>query len=143
MKNYHINLVTGELTLTKAFLKKANVIGSTEYEALVRYRHDFPDKTITVKTIKKKTDKKRHAGLNYKRMGKYIELTHGADSPAMRAYEQIRALATTQSGQYAYVKKWFLKSFPDYDKTQVWEQEIDFQEIAIESDTEKPQKKSA
>lgn len=143
MYNAKFNHTTSTVTLSKAFLRKANVVGSNEYKDLVALRQDFTDYSIAVKTIKKKTDKKRHAGLDYESMGKYIELTHGEDSPAMRAYEQVRALATTQSGQYAYVKKWFLNSFPDYDKTRIWEQAIGIQAIAIESDAEKPKKKSA
>lgn len=143
MKNYQINLATKTLTLSKAFLRKASVVGSNEYIDLVALRKDFDGYTITVKTIKKKTDKKKHEGLNYKRMGKYIELTNGVDSPAMRAFEHIKALATTQSGQYAYVKKWFLKSFPDYDKTQVWTQEIGIQAVADESNTKETQDAAA
>ena len=131
------------VTLDKAFVKKANVIGSKEYEDLVRLRRDYSEYSITVKTIKKKTDKKRHAGLDYKGMGKYIELTHGADSPAMRAFEHVQALAKTQSGQYAYVKKWFLNSFPDYDKTQAWTQEIGIQAVANESNTNETQEDAA
>ncbi|HRX09572.1 MAG TPA: hypothetical protein P5559_10505 [Candidatus Limiplasma sp.] len=131
------------ITLDKAFVKKANVIGSKEYEDLVRLRRDYPKYSITVKTIKKKTDKKRHAGLDYDSMGKYIELTHGADSPALLAFEHVQALAKTQSGQYAYVKKWFLESFPDYDKTQVWKQEIGIQAKAVDSDTDETQEDAA
>ena len=143
MNSVKIDHAKSTVTLSKAFLRKANVVGSNEYKDLVALRQDFHDYSITVKTIKKKTDKKRHAGLDYESMEKYVELTYGANSPAMRAYEQIRALATTQSGQYAYVKKWFLKSFPDYDKTQVWTQEIGIQTLADESSTKETQDAAA
>ena len=119
------NLVTIEhsnerITITKEFANKANVVGSEEYRTLVRLRQDFPNYSITTKAIKKNASKRKYTNLTYEKMMLYIELTYHKDSPEYSTFFRVKKLASTHAGQYAFVKKWFLSSFPDYNTSPVW-----------------------
>ena len=119
-QNVTVNHVGEKVFLTKAFAKKASVLGSTEYGELVRLRQECPNYEFVIREITKNSKKKTYSRLTYKKMREYISQVYGKDSAALREYEQILKLSKTQSGCYAYVRKWFLGAFPNYDVTPEW-----------------------
>ena len=114
MKNYTIDHISGTITMTKAFAKAASKHGTPEYNEIVDLRRDFPTYEVKQREAKKATEKKTYAHLTYKRMEVYIRTMYGERSPQEETYQKVRVLSKSQSGAYAYVKKWFLASFPKY-----------------------------
>ena len=101
--------------------RPTRIIGSEEYKLFVSSRNENPDYEIVIKEIAKNSKKKTFSRLTYKKMRDYISLTCGEASAALKEYEKILKLSKTQSGCYAYVRKWFLGAFPNYDATPEWD----------------------
>ena len=114
MKNYTINHATQSSIMTKAFAKAASKYGTPEYAEIMALRRDFPMYEVKQREAKKAMEKKTYAHLTYKRMEVYIRTMYGERSPQEETYQKVRVLSKSQSGAYAYVKKWFLASFPKY-----------------------------
>lgn len=118
MKNsieYRVDYETGTIVVTKKFAKAAGILNTPEYKTMRQLRKDNPDYPVVLREIKKNDGKKTYKNLTYKAMETYIILKYGEDSDERKAYNQTKALSEVQNGPYAYVKNWFLKSFPDYD----------------------------
>lgn len=117
MSAYTLSHTSKSIILTKAFSRSAGILGSTAYNTLKQLRADYPDYVIEMRTIKR-TEGKTNASYNltYKNMEAYIIESDGEDSEALIEFKKMRILSKTQSGPYAYVKKWFLKKYPDSHK---------------------------
>ena len=102
------------ITLTKKFYKASSIVGTKEYNTLCRLRKDFSNYKIIVRTIEKNEDKKKsNLHLTYKNMRNYIISTHGEDSTEIATFESTIKLSKIKTGPYAFVKDWFLKTYPD------------------------------
>ena len=110
------DLVEGRSVVSKRFLKAASVLGSPEYKLLQQARMENPGFTVVPRDIKKAEGKNTYRNLSFANMEMYIRETCGADSQVMKEFGRVKELAKIQNGPYAYVKTWFLKMFPDYQK---------------------------
>lgn len=118
MASYTLSHPNKSIILTKAFSRSAGILGSTAYNTLKQLRADYPDYVIELRTIKRKEGKSNASyNLTYKNMEEYIIATAGENSEAITEFKKMRILSKTQSGPYAYVKKWFLEKYPDAHKT--------------------------
>ena len=79
------------IILGAAFSEKAKFPGSKEYITLQGVRHDFPDFTVVVRTIKKPTRKESYKGLHYPYMERYIA-GHDPDGSIRKEYDKLRLL---------------------------------------------------
>ena len=111
MTNIKINHEKKNIIITKSFNKKASEVGSVEYETMKDLRIDFPNYKVKVKEIKKNPNKKSYAKLTYENMKKYIECI---ESNNLDILEIVIKASKAQPSPYAFVKKWFLASYPDY-----------------------------
>ena len=119
MKNIdcRIDPINSTITLSKRFAKAAGKFGTAEYKELRQAMKDHPDYAVVLRTIKKKQDKQSYYNLTYKHMREYITAhieDEAACAAAIAAFEKVQALSKIQAGAYAYVKNWFLTTYPDY-----------------------------
>ena len=114
---FEIDFTNQKIILTKTFAAKAGSdTDSFEYRELMKVRGNFPDYQIELREIKKKVGKQTYARLTYDNMKLYLDTVFGENSAESRALAAIIKASESQRGRYAYVKRWFLENFPDYDK---------------------------
>ena len=74
MKNMKIEVINETTArVTKAFEKNARIFGTPEYKLWREYLKEFPNATMTTKTIKKNEDKKTYRNMTYKNMELFID----------------------------------------------------------------------
>ena len=110
--NYIINHEEMTITMTRDFAKRANIINSDEYRALVQFRKDFTDYTIKTQETKEARNKNTHKGLTLPVMKKYLETRDNA-ADALRAFELAKAYYKGQPAYYAKVKAWFFSNYKE------------------------------
>ena len=113
-----VDFIQEKIIVTKRFVKAASIINSTEYNAMIQLRRDNPTFPVEIREIKKKEGKKSYRNLNYDNMKAYIIAKEGEKSPMLSELEKVKKLSKVQAGPYAYVKKWFLNTYPDYKETE-------------------------
>lgn len=115
--NCRIDPITRTITLSKAFAKAAGRVGTAEYEELMLAMKDHPDYGVELRSIKKKEGKKSYHNLTYENMREYIcgfLDDENSRATAIATFEKIQAYSKIQAGAYAYVKNWFLNTYPEY-----------------------------
>lgn len=112
--SYKVDHAAKTIRISKDFARKASTIGSKEYNELKQLLSDFP--TYMIEQRKNETNSKKvtYVNLTYKKMEDYIMTRTGNDSSTLQQYDSVLRLSKAQPGSYAYVKKWFLTTFPDY-----------------------------
>ena len=113
---YEVNFIEEKLLLSKKFAKAASILDSEEYKKLKRLREENPGFKVELREIKTNASQNRHRNLSYAHMRQFITLLEGEGSPSLKELEKVEALSKTQPGPYAYVKTWFLKKYPNYQK---------------------------
>ena len=68
-----------------------------------------------MRTIKNKNPKSACRNLNYGNIRRYIVAREGVGSDVEAQFDVVIGLAKKEKGPYAYVKKWFIKQYPDAD----------------------------
>ena len=107
-KPYAIDFTTNTVTVTKKFLEAASMIGTTEFNTMMQLRQ--MNLTIVTKAPAKKKSK-----LTYDKMKKYIALLDEAEK-YQTEFEVVLNESKAYDAAYAYVLKWFKKTFPNYGK---------------------------
>lgn len=102
--------LTHTLYLTDAFLKKASVPGSSEYNYIREARRD-DSLRVEKETKPKKTAPKT---ITFKQMEAYIALFDDENKTMHANFEKIKAMSKIQTSPYKYVKTWFEATFPHY-----------------------------
>ena len=115
------------ITLTKAYAKKANTPGTKEFRELANLHKNFPDFTITMRTAVITADKETHGGLTIEWMTDYIK--NYKDEVAVAEFEEVKKFYKKMPGYYGKVKAWFLNKYPNY-------QGIDFADVATSTKSE-------
>lgn len=132
-KGYAISHNDKTITLTKAYAKKANTLGTREFKELANLHKNFPDYDIVMRTATITADKNTHDGLSIEMIEKIISRHSNADE-LKREYDELvafwgREVKDKKTGKtvirapYGKVKSWFLKKVPNY-------QDIDFSQAA-------------
>ena len=107
-KPYAIDFTTNTVTVTKKFLEAASMIGTTEFNTMMQLRQ--MNLTIVTKAPAKKKGK-----LTYDKMKKYISLLDEAEK-YQTEFDVVLNESKAYDTSYAYVLKWFKKTFPNYGK---------------------------
>lgn len=101
--------------VTKAFMKKAEVFGSKEYEMVQKFCEMHPNAELKTKTIKKNPDKKTTKNYTYDNMKKFIVVTKGEDDREyLDKLDKIIEVSKIQNNPYKYVLDWFVSTFPEH-----------------------------
>ncbi len=108
---FTIDFITNTMTITKAFERRANRIGSEEYKMLAQIKKDFPTMQLVRKTHALTKRPNPYKGLTYAAMEQYIEATA---AELLEEFWSVRETAKITPNAYLYVRNWFLKHFPEY-----------------------------
>ena len=114
------NLMTKKVELTKKEAKEAGKLNSEKFKELQQYLEMYPGYEIQIKaTVKRKVE---FRGLDYKYMKEYIQKHADDDGKIMAEFRKLTAqdkkdkvagCENLEAANYAAVKKWFLKKFPE------------------------------
>lgn len=108
-KPYAIDFTTNTVTITKKFKEAASMIGTEEFNTMTQLRQ--MGMTIVIKAPTKKKSSK----LTYDKMKKYIALLDEAEK-YQTEFDVVLNESKAYDASYAYVLKWFKKTFPSYGK---------------------------
>ena len=108
-KPYAIDFTTNTVTVTKKFLEAAQMIGTPEFNTMMQIRE------MGMTIITKAPSKKKNTKLTYDKMQKYINLLDEAEK-YQAEFERVQIESLAYDASYAYVLKWFKKTFPSYGK---------------------------
>ena len=108
-KPYAIDFTTNTVTVTKKFLEAAQMIGTPEFNTMMQIRE------MGMTIITKAPAKKKNTKLTYDKMQKYIALLDEAEK-YQTEFDVVLNESKAYDASYAYVLKWFKKTFPNYGK---------------------------
>ena len=112
-KGFTIDHLKKEIIVTKTFLARASQLDTQEFDTIQNLMMILSGyKIVKRDSIKKNPNKKTYRNLTYKNMEEYIKLMDG--SFALREFEKVKKASSIAPSPYAYVKKWFLKNYPEY-----------------------------
>lgn len=115
MKNMKIEVINETTArVSKAFEKNAKIFGTPEYKLWREYLKEFPNATMTTKTIKKNPDKKTYRNMTYKNMELFIEAQENSEV-LMKEFDKQCQMSKIQSSPYRAVLAWFCQKFEGYD----------------------------
>ena len=117
-KNVVADVMEGTLTMTKAFYKKAGVVGSREYYELRKAMKENEGFEIVFKGA----DKKTYKGLTFEKMADYIR-TQPNSTERLIEFASVQAVAETKNAKYALTKQWFFEKYPEYKQGEVKQNE--------------------
>lgn len=115
MAKYSVNHMERKIILTKQFASEAKKLDSDSYKILKQLRLDNPGYELEMRNIKNKNPKSACRNLNYGNIRRYIVAREGVGSDVEAQFDVVIGLAKKEKGPYAYVKKWFMKQYPDAD----------------------------
>ena len=96
----------------REFSIKASIFGTDEYNRLQQARRDYDKYGVERKTIKRNPKKESFKGLTYTFMEEYMD-RYNVSAEIRQEYNNMRFDVKCHSIRYPYIKKWFLKTFPD------------------------------
>ena len=108
-KPYAIDFSKNTITVTKKFLDAASMIGTEEFNTMMQLRQ------MGMTIITKAPAKKKNTKLTYDKMKKYIALLDEAEK-YQKEFDAVLVESKAYDSAYAYVLKWFKKTFPSYGK---------------------------
>lgn len=113
MKKYNLDHINHQIIVTKNFMKAAGVVGSADYNEMLRLRREMPDYEIVERTIARNPNKQSYHNLSFERMEAFIIAKEGKESNALAEYKHECELAKIHNSPYNRVKKWFLERYKD------------------------------
>ena len=117
--NYKFNYKEETIVITKALANAANVVDSKAYKVLKKLRSDYAGYKIELRTSAGNPKKVTYKNLTYDRMQEVIIKNEGSSSSKLKTL----AKAKKDKVPYPTVKKWFLGLYPDYNKSEMPDEE--------------------
>lgn len=111
---YKFDHVNCRIIITREFSKKANVMGSIEYNTLLNLRNALPNYAIVFTAPHRKTSIKSRMTLE--RMIRYIEKQENYESIMADLYKVRFPEDCAVPAPFSVVKQWFFRRFPDYGR---------------------------
>ena len=118
VRGYNVDFVNETITINFKFQKAAMVYGSAEYNRLKALIADFPTFKVQVLAGKVITKARPTKRLTYKNMETYIKTYENADE-LLKHFETVKEKSQPLASPYKYVRKWFVKQFPNYNVVQI------------------------
>lgn len=135
-KNYTLNYATKEITITKAFGKKASDFGTPEFELMKKLREEYSDFTFVYRKIDTNENKESYKGLTRNKMVMFFDskIRVAKENVEKAEESEVKELSKEvefyENGQKAFglvvkmatdektkkvcfptVRKWFIKNF--------------------------------
>ena len=117
-KHFTFNFVAKTIEGTKSAISRANRGMEPEFTELCTMIKAQPTFTVSEKTIQQKEGKNTYHNLTFKRMKLYISLQSDAEKK-LAEFEAIMIVAKAKGAKYPLTKKWFLKTYENYDESDI------------------------
>lgn len=117
---YRVNHSDKTVTVSPKFMKDAGILDTPEYKTMLRIREDNPSYEIVCEGNKQATKKNSYRNLTIDNMEIFIR--NSQDDPRdlkarLDEFNTVKELAKSQASKYAYIKKWFLRTYgKEYNK---------------------------
>ena len=109
-----INRPNAKIEVSKAFLKRANLYGTSESLTLEKVRAAYPEFEVVGRSITKSNTKRPYLRVSYAYMERYIA-SHANSDMRMKEYQEMRFRAECHEVPFSEVKKWFIACYPEID----------------------------
>ena len=109
IKTYHIDFAANTITVTKAFMKKADQLGTPEFKTMMELR------ALGMEIVKQAAPKSKNTvhRATYKQMRTYISCIADADR-YLAEFEVVRLASLKDANPYLTVRNWFETTFPNH-----------------------------
>ncbi len=105
------------IIVSSSFLKKASVVGSSEYKTLKEVRSSFESFTMIIREFKKNTKQEHYDGLTYEYMRTFIQKYEDKKTvkEVLAEFEKEidKSRCHSKGKRYPLVKNWFLEHYPE------------------------------
>lgn len=118
LNDYDIDVFERTIYFGKKFMKLAKQYGTPEYNIFLGLIHDLPDFKIVVREAKDSGTRMSTRGLTREFMERHIRKSHGENSAAYTEFKNQLAYSEGQINPYMYLRKWFVKEYPNWDGKQ-------------------------
>lgn len=109
-----INRANAKIEVSKAFLKRADLYGTSESITLEKVRAAYPDFEVIGRSIAKSNTKRPYLRVSYAYMERYIA-NHEKAEERMKEYQEMRFRSECHEVPFSEVKKWFIACYPEID----------------------------
>lgn len=106
-----VDIKKNAIVVTKEFAKRANVIGSAEFNRLSDLCRAYPNFKVIARTATSSTTRPSMKGLTKEFMEKHIQTLHNADWALYLRQQQI---SEAFKSPYMYIRKWFVERYPNW-----------------------------
>ena len=124
MNSYDIDHEARTLYFGKKFMKLAKQYGTQEYITFLGLIRDMPNYKIVIRETKKSEIRMSFKGLTREFMELHIRKTKGENSAEYTEFKNQLAYSEGQINPYMYLRKWFVKEYPDWDGKQEQREEV-------------------
>lgn len=109
IKGYKIDFKTNTITVTKAFMKKAEQLNAPEFKTMMELR------ALGMEIVEKAAPKRKNTvhRATYKQMKTFISCITDADR-YMAEFEVVRLASLKDANPYETVRNWFETTFPNH-----------------------------
>lgn len=109
-----IDRPNAKIKVSKAFLKRANLYGTSESITLEKVRAAYPEFEVVGRSIAKSNTKRPYLRVSYAYMERYIA-NHEKAEERMKEYQEMRFRSECHEVPFSEVKKWFIACYPEID----------------------------
>lgn len=109
-----IDRSNAKIKVSKAFLKRANLYGTSESITLEKVRAAYPEFEVIGRSITKSNTKRPYLRVSYAYMERYIA-NHEKAEERMKEYQEMRFRSECHEVPFSEVKKWFIACYPEID----------------------------
>ena len=111
MKKVAVDFQKKEIVVSAKFLRQSRVVGSDEYNMMLRLMKDLPDYQIVVQRAA--VNVKRPFQPTYAAMEEMIRMTAEDPASALEEFARVRMAAYIHKSPYHYVLRWFRDNYVD------------------------------
>lgn len=131
VRGYKIDFATNTLYMNYKFASAAAQFGTDEYKLIQDIRKDFPNIRVVTRAGRNAKTCNANKRLTYANMVNYIRVQDNV-AELMAAFAIVKEESKCEASPYAFVRNWFVKQFPNYQKCKVFDGEkiISFAEPA-------------
>lgn len=115
VRGYKIDFGARVMTVNYTFARASAQYGTPEYNLMRTILREIPDMKVVEKAGRKNKTCHHNKHLTYEFMEAYIGVQPNAKE-MLAIFKTKKTESAPQTSRYAYVREWFVKQFPDYDK---------------------------
>lgn len=114
MNKITVNFMTAEITVSKAFYKRASIYDTPEYISLRKAMVENPSFKIVIAESNKRT----YGKLTFERMESYIK-TQPNSEEMLNEFAKVQEIAKAKGSAYPSTKRWFLQNYPQFKSSDI------------------------